>query len=77
MTIDEKISKLEEIEEKISDNKLSIADSMKLFEEGTKLSREILVELENTKSKITVIKRDMDAFCEQITSKEDIGNETK
>ena len=52
MSLDEKISKLTEIEEKLQDSNLPICQSVELYEEGVKLAREILDELNQLKGKI-------------------------
>lgn len=73
MSLDEKISKLTEIEEKLQDSNLPICQSVELYEEGVKLAREILDELNQLKGKISVIKQDMDAYSEKITTKETLS----
>lgn len=73
MSLDEKISKLTEIEEKLQDSNLPICQSVELYEEGVKLAREILDELNQLKGKISVIKQDMDAYSEKITTKENLN----
>ena len=73
MSLDEKISKLTEIEEKLQDSNLPICQSVQLYEEGVKLAREILDELNQLKGKISVIKQDMDAYSEKITTKENLS----
>lgn len=72
MTLDQKISKLNEIEEKLQDSNLPICESVSLYEEGVKLATEILDELNKLKGKISVIKQDMDAYSEKITTKENL-----
>ena len=73
MSLDEKISKLTEIKEKLQDSNLPICQSVELYEEGVKLAREILDELNQLKGKISVIKQDMDAYSEKITTKENLS----
>lgn len=52
------IERLEEIVEKLNSNEISLDESLLLFEEGTKLTRDCHDMLENAKQKIVEIEKD-------------------
>lgn len=58
MTYEQAITRLEEIVSQLEKSDISIDDSLKLFEEGTRLTSFCTEKLENAKSKITEIKKD-------------------
>lgn len=60
MTYDEKIKRLEEIVSKLEEGGLSLDDSIKLYEEGTALSKECRKHLESAKIKIKTVTEDSD-----------------
>ncbi len=47
-----KMKRLEEIVNEVENSTLSLEDSMKLYEEGTKLIRELQLSLDNAETKI-------------------------
>ena len=55
--LEENIKKLEEISKKL-ENGASIDESLKLYEEGCKLAKDCLKELEKAKGKIIMIKKE-------------------
>lgn len=55
MTYEQAITRLEEIVSLLEKNEISLDDSLKLFEEGTKLSAFCSNKLNNAKIKITEI----------------------
>lgn len=61
MTFEEKINKLEDILNKLS-NEVSLQDGLKLFEEGANISKECFQELESVKGKVSIIKKDLENF---------------
>lgn len=61
MTFEEKINRLDEILNKLSDD-LSLQDGLKLFEEGANISKECFQELEDVKGKILVVKKDLENY---------------
>lgn len=52
------LDKLEEIVRKLEDGELSLDESLKLFEEGIKLSRECKERLDQAESRIEVLTKD-------------------
>lgn len=55
MDFEKKLSRLEEIVVKMEKGELSLEDSLKLFEEGVKLSRECHQRLNEAESKVKVL----------------------
>jgi exodeoxyribonuclease VII small subunit len=55
--IEQKIKRLEEISKKLEQG-TTLDESLKLYEEGCKLAKECLQELEKAKGKIIMIKKD-------------------
>ena len=70
MTFEEKIKRIDEICASMETGKLSLDESMKLYEEGMKLSKDCLDTIEKSKGKIVEIKKTMDGILE-----EDFDNE--
>jgi len=58
MTYESAISRLEEIVELLEKNEASLDDSMKLFEEGTKLTAFCSEKLKNAQLKITELTKE-------------------
>lgn len=55
MDFEKKLGRLEEIVEKMEADELSLEDSLKLFEEGVKLSRECNVQLSEAEQKVKLL----------------------
>jgi exodeoxyribonuclease VII small subunit len=55
MSFEKKIGRLEEIVQKMEGGELSLDDSLKLFEEGVKLSRECNTELSEAEQKVKLL----------------------
>ena len=55
MSFEKKLSRLEEIVNKMESGELSLDDSLKLFEEGVKLSRECNKELNEAEQKVKLL----------------------
>lgn len=58
LTYEEAIKRLEEIVELLEKNEVSLDESMKLFEEGTKLTAFCTEKLKSAEQKITVITKE-------------------
>lgn len=65
MTLDEKINRLKEIVDKLENSEVTLDKGIELFEEGTSLAKECYTALNETKGKISVIKKDLDTFKEE------------
>lgn len=65
MNIDDKIKKLQEIADKLDKNEVTFEESLKLFEEGNQIAKELYTELNNAKGKVTILKQDLDKFREE------------
>ncbi|MBR2468222.1 MAG: exodeoxyribonuclease VII small subunit [Clostridia bacterium] len=65
MNIDEKLKKLQEIAEKLDKNEVTLEESIKLFEEGNEIVKELYSELNKAKGKVTILKQDLDKFKEE------------
>ena len=57
--LEQKIKRLEEIS-KLLENGTNLDESLKLYEEGCKLAKECLKELEKAKGKIIMIKKEFE-----------------
>lgn len=55
MNFEELMTKLEEITNKLEKEQLSLDDSVKLFEEGMKISKECNSKLEDAEKRITIL----------------------
>lgn len=55
LSFEELMVKLEDITNKLENEKLSLDDSVKLFEEGMEISRECNNKLEDAEKKITIL----------------------
>ncbi len=55
MDFERKLSRLETIVEKMEAGELSLEDSLKLFEEGVKLSRECNTQLNDAEQKVKIL----------------------
>jgi exodeoxyribonuclease VII small subunit len=55
MDFEKKLARLEDIVEKMETGELTLEDSLKLFEEGVKLSRECNVQLNEAEQKVKLL----------------------
>ena len=55
MDFEKKLERLEEIVDKMETGELTLEDSLKLFEEGVKLSRECNVQLSEAEQKVKLL----------------------
>lgn len=55
MDFEKKLGRLEDIVEKMETGELTLEDSLKLFEEGVKLSRECNVQLSEAEQKVKIL----------------------
>ncbi|MCB0349140.1 MAG: exodeoxyribonuclease VII small subunit [Bdellovibrionales bacterium] len=55
MAFEKKLKRLEEIVEKMEEGEISLDESLKLFEEGVKLSRECGKELTDAEQKVKIL----------------------
>lgn len=60
MSFEESCSRLEEIVDMLEDEKMSLSDSLKLYEEGMKLVAKCNKELADTERKIKILTRGSD-----------------
>lgn len=58
-SFEEKLKRLEQISEMLESGEVQLEESISLFEEGTKLSKECLTILENAELKITQLKKEV------------------
>ncbi len=65
MDIEKQLKKLEEIVEKIENEKTSIDDAVKLFEDGVEVIKNTQKQISDAVGKITVLKKDLDSLSEQ------------
>ena len=56
---EDKLARLEEITTALENNDVGLEDSIQLFEEGVKLSKECLSVLEKAELKVTTLKKDL------------------
>ena len=71
-TFEELITKLEELTNKLEGEKLSLDESVKLFEEGIKISKECNEKLENAVKRISILINDGENLKEESF---DVGQE--
>lgn len=55
MDFEKKLNRLEEIVEKMEGGELSLEESLKIFEEGVKLTRECQVQLSEAEQKVKLL----------------------
>lgn len=58
-SFEEKLKRLEQISELLESGDVQLEESISLFEEGIKLSKECLIILENAELKITKLKKEI------------------
>ncbi len=58
LSIEEKFEKLENLVHKLENEKLSLEDSITLYEEAMKLSKELSIELNEVTKKVLLIQED-------------------
>ncbi len=71
LNFEELIEKLEDITNKLEKEQLSLDDSVKLFEEGIRISKECNTKLEDAEKRITVLINDNDEIKEENFSPEE------
>ncbi len=59
-SFEDKLARLEEITASLENIEIGLEESIQLFEEGVKLSKECLTVLEKAELKVTVLKKDLD-----------------
>ncbi len=59
---EDKLARLEEITTSLENSEIGLEDSIQLFEEGVKLSKECLSVLEKAELKVTTLKKDLSAI---------------
>lgn len=65
MNYDDKMKRLEEIVNKLEKENISLADSVELYKEGSKLSKEIQVLLEKTEGEILKLSLENDQLIKE------------
>ena len=71
LNFEELIEKLEDITNKLEKEQLSLDDSVKLYEEGMRISKECNTKLEDAEKRITVLINDNDEIKEENFSPEE------
>lgn len=56
---EDKLARLEEITTSLENSEIGLEDSIQLFEEGVRLSKECLSVLEKAELKVTTLKKDL------------------
>jgi exodeoxyribonuclease VII small subunit len=76
-TFESSLAALEKIVRKLEQGDLSLEESLKLFEEGVKLSRECQERLNQAERRIEILLKDSDGNpALQLINKEDLSEET-
>jgi|AntRauTorcE11897_2_1112592.scaffolds.fasta_scaffold00001_121 exodeoxyribonuclease VII small subunit len=65
MSFETKVKQLEEVVKQLESPELGIDEGVKLFDKGVKLSKECYEMLNETKGKISVIKKQLDETVEK------------
>ena len=76
MEFEKRLKRLEDIVEKMESGELSLDDSLKLFEEGVKLSRDCQSQLTAAEEKVKVL-LSIDSDGKLVTSDFNIGSESE
>ncbi len=58
-SFEDKLARLEKITTSLENNEIGLENSIQLFEEGVKLSKECLSVLEKAELKVTTLKKDL------------------
>lgn len=74
MDFEKKLTRLEQIVEKMESGDLALEDSLKLFEEGVKLSRECNTQLSEAEQKVKLL-LNVDASGNAVTKDFAAGND--
>ena len=64
-SLDEKLVELKSITEKLEQDETSLDESLVLFDKGVALAKECYKTLNDTKGKITVLKKDLEVMKEE------------
>lgn len=62
LSFEDKLSRLEEVAELLEQEDIGIEESISLFEEGVKLSKECIITLQKAELRITELKRQISDF---------------
>lgn len=65
MQLDENLKKLNDLVLKVEKDDISLDESVKAFEEGSKIAKLCLKDLKEVKGKITILKQDIDKYKEE------------
>ncbi len=65
LTFESAEKQLQEIALKLEDENLPFSEAQKLYEKGSELVKFCLSSLDETKGKITIIKKELDQFIEE------------
>jgi len=65
MTFEQNVKRLEEILEALESGKISLDEANKLFQEAISLSKKSYEMLNESKGKITVLKKEIESFVEK------------
>ena len=71
MNYENNVKELEKIVEKLSSEKISVEEGLKLYEEGIRLAQESLKELSSVKGKIEVLNKRL----EELEASDDVDEE--
>ncbi len=65
MTFEENLKKLENILEKLESGEIGLEEANKLFTEGVEISKKCFKMLEESKGKVTVLRKELEVFAEK------------
>lgn len=63
--LDEKLNELKNITEKLEEDSVGLDESLKLFDSGVGIAKECYKVLNETKGKITILKKDLEVMKEE------------
>lgn len=66
MNLEEKLATLEGIVKKLDDKELTVTESIDLFQEGIRLSKETLTALKETRGKLEALNFEIDKLAEEL-----------
>ena len=77
MKFEKSMSRLEEIVQSLEKGDLSLEDSLKIFEEGIKLSQVCMSTLDDAEKKVEILKKEKGKTILKPFLPEDVGNENQ
>lgn len=65
MDLEKKLKEIEDIASKLESPDLGLDEGIKLYENGIKVAKDALAELDSVKGRVNIIKKELDAYKEE------------